>query len=60
MYKEPEYCFNCENEATHFVDWRISEKFDIKRTYMCRTCLNAFEFGQCTIEGAQSIEALTD
>jgi len=42
---ETEYCYNCDTEAVAYVDWRLPNG-EIKRTYMCRPCKDAFEFGQ--------------
>jgi hypothetical protein len=53
-YHEPEYCYNCDTDATHFVVWKDDEG-DIHYTYMCLTCCNAFELGQCTPEPALPI-----
>jgi len=59
---EPVYCFNCDNEAVVYVDWRYtgSKMLEPHRTFMCRTCADAFEFGQCTPEHIKSIEHLVD
>jgi len=48
-YKEPEYCFNCDSEATVFVEWKNKDGVPMC-TYMCTTCSYAFELGQCTPE----------
>ncbi len=62
MTNEPVYCFNCENEARWYVDWNWSNSagFGIKRTFMCQTCKDAFEFGQTTHENAYHIDELND
>jgi len=60
-YSEIIYCYNCDNEAVVYVDWNYADGLGpMKRTFMCRTCADAFEFGQCTSESVQSIENLTD
>lgn len=60
-YKEPEYCFNCDNEAVVYVDWTYSGALpDTHRTFMCQTCEDAFEFGQCVSNEVHSIDELSD
>lgn len=59
MNIETEYCFNCDNEAIVYVDWTYSDALpDTHRTFMCRICADAFEFGQCTHEDTHSLEML--
>jgi len=53
-YQEPEYCYNCDTEATSFVVWK-DEEGGIHYTHMCSTCSNAFELGQCTPEPVISL-----
>jgi len=53
-YKEPEYCFNCDSEAVCVVEWKDSD--GVHYTYMCATCCNAFELGQCTPEPALHLD----
>ncbi len=56
-YKEPEYCFNCDNEAIVYVDWTYSDSFpETHRSFMCRDCANAFEFGQSVSDGIHLID----
>lgn len=60
-YNEPVYCFNCDNEAVVYVDWAYyGEPSTFHRSFMCRTCADAFEFGQITTEPIQSIGNLND
>lgn len=61
-YKEPVYCFNCDTEAIFYVDWVDWKPYgkDIKRTFMCQTCADAFEFGQSIEEAVEPIENLLD
>lgn len=61
MDKEPVYCFNCDNEAVAYVDWTYSDSVPgTQRTFMCRTCANAFEFGQCVSDDVHSIDELNN
>jgi hypothetical protein len=60
MYIEPVYCFNCDNEAVVYVDCSYPNVESLHRTFMCRTCADAFEFGQCTSEGVHSIDELEE
>lgn len=54
-YCEPKYCYNCDSEATVYVEWKNKEGVTL-RTYMCSTCCDAFELGQCTPEPAVQLE----
>jgi len=54
-YGESEYCYNCDSEATFFVTWKDGSGVT-HTTYMCSTCCNAFELGQCTPEPAICID----
>jgi hypothetical protein len=54
-YGESEYCYNCDSEATFFVMWKDGSGVT-HTTYMCSTCCNAFELGQCTPEPAICID----
>ena len=63
MNIEPVYCFNCDSEAVVYVDWRYSGASitsKTHRTFMCRVCADAFEFGQSIPELIQSIDSLND
>jgi hypothetical protein len=59
---ESVYCFNCDNEAVVYVDWRYSgsPESETHRSFMCRTCADAFQFGQITPEVINNIDLLND
>lgn len=54
-YHEPEYCYNCDSEATFIVVWKDTNNVN-HNTYMCSSCCDAFELGQCTPEPAIYID----
>lgn len=58
-YNEPIYCFNCDAEAIYYVEWKPYGK-NIKHTFMCQTCAQAFELGQTIEEAVEPIENLLD
>jgi Fe2+ or Zn2+ uptake regulation protein len=54
---ESVYCFNCDNEAIVYVDWTYSDASpETHRSFMCRTCADAFEFGQCVSDEVRLID----
>jgi protein-arginine kinase activator protein McsA len=52
------YCYNCDNKAVVFVEWTPANSSETHRTrtYMCQTCADAFELGQCTPEPLRDID----
>ena len=58
-YSEIVYCYNCDSEAVFCVDW-TNKSGMLRRTFMCQSCKDAFEFGQETKEPAHYVENLID